>query len=182
MTRLLALTGVLAALALGACSDEAESPAPQTSGDTGPAGEDAEARSDAREKARAKAKQRQRERQRQGTEIAVGDSQFGEIVFDGSNQAIYLFDKESTSRAECYGECAAAWPPVLTKGEPVAGDGARQRLLGTTERDDGSTQVTYAGRPLYYYAHEEPGQVLCHNVSEFGGLWLVLDAAGEPLA
>ena len=54
--------------------------------------------------------------------------------------------------------------------------------LGTTDREDGSTQVTYAGQPLYYYAHEGPGQVLCHNVSEFGGLWLVLDASGQALA
>jgi len=116
-----------------------------------------------------------------GTEIAIGESQFGEIVFDGSNQAIYLFDKETSSKAECYADCADAWPPVLTEGKPVAGDGVNQELLGTTERDDGSAQVTYAGQPLYYYAHEEPGQVLCHNVSEFGGLWLVLNAAGNAL-
>jgi predicted lipoprotein with Yx(FWY)xxD motif len=116
-----------------------------------------------------------------GTEITVASSQFGDVLFDGSNQAIYLFDKETGSTPECYGECAAAWPPVLTDGEPLASGGAEQKLLGTTERDDGSTQVTYAGQPLYYYAHEGPGQVLCHNVSEFGGLWLVLDASGQAL-
>ncbi|MCE3266579.1 MAG: lipoprotein [Solirubrobacterales bacterium] len=54
-------------------------------------------------------------------------------------------------------------------------------MLGTTERDDGSVQVTYNGQPLYYYAHEEPGEVTCHDVEEFGGLWLVLDAAGDAV-
>jgi predicted lipoprotein with Yx(FWY)xxD motif len=117
-----------------------------------------------------------------GTEITVSGSQFGEIIFDSDNQAIYLFDAETSSKPECYGECAEAWPPVLTEGEPVATGAAEQKLLGTTKRDDGSTQVTYAGQPLYYYAHEGPGQVLCHNVSEFGGLWLVLDAKGDALS
>ena len=117
-----------------------------------------------------------------GTEITVSQSQFGDVLFDGANQAIYLFDKETGSTPECYGDCAAAWPPVLTNGEPVANGAAKQSLLGTTERDDGSIQVTYAGKPLYYYAHEGPGQVLCHNVDEFGGLWLVLDASGQALS
>jgi predicted lipoprotein with Yx(FWY)xxD motif len=117
-----------------------------------------------------------------GTEITVASSQFGDIIFDRNDQAIYLFDRETTSKPECYGDCAAAWPPVLTEGAPVASGAAKQSLLGTTERDDGTIQVTYAGQPLYYYAHEGPGQVLCHNVAEFGGLWLVLGANGEALA
>jgi predicted lipoprotein with Yx(FWY)xxD motif len=117
-----------------------------------------------------------------GSEITIAGSQFGEIIFDGDNQAIYLFDRETASKPECYGACAEAWPPVLSKGEPVATGGANSKLLGTTKRDDGTTQVTYAGQPLYYYAHENPGQVLCHNVSEFGGLWLVLDANGDALS
>jgi predicted lipoprotein with Yx(FWY)xxD motif len=53
--------------------------------------------------------------------------------------------------------------------------------LGTSKRDDGTTQVTYAGHPLYYYAAEGPGQVLCQNVDEFGGLWLVVKPDGEPV-
>jgi predicted lipoprotein with Yx(FWY)xxD motif len=47
-----------------------------------------------------------------------------------------------------------------------------------TARRDGRRQVTYNGRPLYYYAHEGPGQVLCQNVDELGGLWLVMRGNG----
>jgi predicted lipoprotein with Yx(FWY)xxD motif len=116
-----------------------------------------------------------------GTTIKLSSSDYGEVLFDADDQAIYLFDKEQGSKSECYGECAAAWPPVLTKGEPQAGKGVKASLLGTTERKDGTAQVTYNGHPLYYYAHEGPGQVLCQNVDEFGGLWLVVTADGEAV-
>jgi predicted lipoprotein with Yx(FWY)xxD motif len=42
--------------------------------------------------------------------------------------------------------------------------------------------VTYAGRPLYYYVGDKkPGQVLCQNVNEYGGLWLVMRPSGRPV-
>jgi predicted lipoprotein with Yx(FWY)xxD motif len=116
-----------------------------------------------------------------GTEIKVSESDYGRILFDGSDQAIYLFEKERGAKSECYGECAEAWPPVLTEGEPVASGGADQGLLGTTERDDGTTQVTYGGHPLYYYVDDPNGEVLCQNVEEFGGLWLVVAPDGEAV-
>jgi predicted lipoprotein with Yx(FWY)xxD motif len=117
-----------------------------------------------------------------GTTIKAGDSQFGDVLFDGDDQAIYYFDKESGSKSECYGACAEAWPPVLTKGEPKAATGVQQRLLGTTQREDGTTQVTYDGHPLYLYAHEGPNQVTCHDVSEFGGLWLAVQPNGQEVS
>ncbi len=116
-----------------------------------------------------------------GTTVKVAGSDFGQILFDGSDQAIYLFDKEKSAQSECYGECAAAWPPVLTDGAPQAGAGAKAGKLGTTKRDDGTTQVTYNGHPLYYYVDDPKGEVLCHDVDEFGGLWLVVDPAGNPV-
>jgi predicted lipoprotein with Yx(FWY)xxD motif len=115
-----------------------------------------------------------------GTVIKVADSRFGPMLFDRTGQAIYLFDKEKTSTPECYNACAEAWPPVLTEGAPQATAGARADKLSTTKRADGTTQVTYAGHPLYFYAHEGKNQVLCHNVRGFGGLWLVVTPAGNP--
>lgn len=117
-----------------------------------------------------------------GTTITVANSQFGDILFDSAGQAIYLFDKEETSQPECYDECAIAWPPVLTRSTPVVAGAADPAAIGTTTRTDGSTQVTYAGHPLYYYAHEGKNQVLCHDVSEFGGLWLVVTPSGAAAA
>ena len=116
-----------------------------------------------------------------GTEIVTATSQFGDILFDAENQAIYLFGAEDSTTPGCYGECAVAWPPVLTDGDPRAGGAIDPKLLGTTRRSDGSTQVTYGGHPLYYYAHEGPGEVTCHNVDEYGGLWLVVQPDGAAV-
>ena len=115
-----------------------------------------------------------------GTRITTAGSPFGEVLFDGQQRAIYLFDKEGGSKSECYGECAAAWPPVLTKGPPAAKGEVALGKLGTTKRDDGTTQVTYDGHPLYYYVDDPSGVVGCHNVSEFGGLWLAVEPSGNP--
>ena len=117
-----------------------------------------------------------------GTTIVLAESDFGAMLYDSADQAIYVFEQDATGKSNCYGECAAAWPPVLTSGTPVAGDGVEDALLGTIKRDDGSTQVTYGGRPLYFYAHEAPGEVRCHNVDLNGGFWWVVGADGEPLA
>jgi predicted lipoprotein with Yx(FWY)xxD motif len=115
-----------------------------------------------------------------GVALTVRESDFGPMLFDEPGQAIYLFEVETDGRPQCYGECAAAWPPVLTTGAPQATNGVQADLLGTVARDDGSAQVTYGGHPLYFYAHEGPGQVLCHDVVENGGRWLVVTPEGTP--
>ena len=122
------------------------------------------------------------QRSRRGLEVKISASDYGPMLFDRSGQAIYLFDEEATSTPECYGACAKAWPPVLTMGSPQGSGATRDQLLGTARRKDGSQQVTYDGHPLYYYAHEGKNEVLCHQVSEFGGVWLVVTPSGEPAA
>jgi predicted lipoprotein with Yx(FWY)xxD motif len=114
-----------------------------------------------------------------GTTVVLGDSQFGRILFDSKRQAIYIFEHDEENKSNCYGDCAEAWPPVFTDGEPRGGKGVDRSLLGTTKRRDGKLQVTYAGKPLYYYAHEGPREVKCHNVNLNGGFWWVLGPNGE---
>ena len=114
-----------------------------------------------------------------GTKIVLGRSDYGSMLFNGRKQAIYIFQRDARNRSRCYGACARAWPPVYTRRRPTAGRGVEGRLLGTTRRRDGRSQVTYAGSPLYYYAHEGPGEVLCHNVNLNGGLWWVVGPDGK---
>jgi predicted lipoprotein with Yx(FWY)xxD motif len=182
INRLMTTVAMLAALALAACGEddeepEAQAPAAEASAspEAGGGGGDATAAEKPSKQDRGGGSGKP------GVTIATADSQFGPILFDGSDRAIYFFDKETSEKSECYGACAAAWPPVLTKGDPQASGAAEAKLLGTTERDDGSAQVTYAGRPLYYYVDDPPGEALCHNVDEFGGLWLVVEPGGEAV-
>jgi predicted lipoprotein with Yx(FWY)xxD motif len=117
-----------------------------------------------------------------GVTVRIVRSQYGAILGDRPGQAFYVFGGDGRSASHCYGRCARAWPPVLTPGRPSAGSGTRARLLGTTRRRDGRLQVTYAGRPLYYYAGDAPGRVLCQDVVEFGGRWQVVRSSGRPVA
>ena len=114
-----------------------------------------------------------------GARVIVDESDFGPMLYSFAGQAIYLFDVETGAQPRCYDECATAWPPVLTDGDPVAGRGVRAGLLDTVDRDDGTSQVTYAGHPLYFYAHEGPWQVLCHDFEDFGGTWYVVQPDGS---
>ena len=114
--------------------------------------------------------------------VTVRDSRFGRILTDGGGRTLYLFTRERTARSRCYGACAAAWPPLIAHGPLVTGRGARRGLLRTTRRRDGSRQVTYRGHPLYYYVGERgAGEILCQNVIEFGGTWLVVSPAGKAI-
>jgi len=115
-----------------------------------------------------------------GTVVIAADSEYGPMLYDATGQPIYLFTAEPDDRPECYGACAEAWPPVLTTGSPRPRGDVRGSLLGVTRRTDGTRQVTYGGHPLYFYAHEGKYQVLCHDVEEFGGTWLVVRPDGTP--
>jgi predicted lipoprotein with Yx(FWY)xxD motif len=117
-----------------------------------------------------------------GTRIVLGSSEFGQMLFNSKKQAIYIFERDQKDKSNCYGDCAVAWPPVFTRGEPQAGNGVKASLLGTIKRRDGKSQVTYNGKPLYYYVNEGPGEVKCHNVNLNGGFWWVVGADGERLS
>lgn len=117
----------------------------------------------------------------QRARIVAEQSDYGRILFDANGQVVYVFEIDDTNQSNCTSaDCVEAWPPVLTEEEPSAGDGVEAELLGTISRDDGTLQVTYAGRPLYFYEHEGPGEIRCHNVDLHGGLWWVVTPGGDP--
>jgi predicted lipoprotein with Yx(FWY)xxD motif len=116
-----------------------------------------------------------------GTLIAKRSS-FGSALFDGRGYVLYGFTADRGGRSACTGECLKAWPPLIVKTGPRAGQGAKKSLLGTIRRPDGRRQATYGGHPLYYYVGDtKPGQILCQNVYEYGGLWLIVRPNGGLL-
>jgi predicted lipoprotein with Yx(FWY)xxD motif len=113
--------------------------------------------------------------------IVAKKSALGQVLFDANGQVVYVFERDRRNRSNCTSdECVEAWPPVLTRRQPSAGAGVDARLLGTVRRSDGMLQVTYNGRPLYFYEHEGPREIKCHNVDLHGGLWWVATPRGDP--
>jgi|GEM_PF-557266 len=111
------------------------------------------------------------------TVMVSKNATLGEIVTDDEGRTLYLFTKDTKNTSNCYDKCAQAWPPLLTAGAPQAGDGANASLLGTTTRTDGTTQVTYNGWPLYYYAKDQKaGDTTGQDV---GGVWYVVSPKGD---
>jgi predicted lipoprotein with Yx(FWY)xxD motif len=83
----------------------------------------------------------------------------------------------------CSGECAQDWPPETTSGAPHAAGSAKAALLGTTKRSDGTTQVTYAGHPLYRFEGDtKAGQANGQGSSAFGAPWLVVAPGGAAIS
>jgi predicted lipoprotein with Yx(FWY)xxD motif len=113
--------------------------------------------------------------------ISLGNTQkLGMVLVDSNGMTVYDFHKDKGTTSSCYGACAQAWPPVLTEGEPTVGNGASASKLGTTERKDGTTQITYAGHPLYTFIEDQkPGETNGNDVSGFGAQWYALKGSGE---
>ena len=119
--------------------------------------------------------------------VNVSDStDFGSILVDGEGMSLYVFlaDTQNSGTSTCGDDdgCAAEWPPLISQGSPVAGEGVDTTLLGTITRDDGSIQVTYNGWPLYFFAADTaPGDTNGQGIDEFGGLWFLVSPDGEAI-
>jgi predicted lipoprotein with Yx(FWY)xxD motif len=109
--------------------------------------------------------------------ISVESSDLGDILVDGEGRTLYVFDNDTDENSTCYDDCEANWPPLTEEVE--AGEGVDASLLSTSEREDGSAQVTYAGRPLYYFAADQaPGDT---NGQGVGDVWWVVGPDGEAI-
>jgi predicted lipoprotein with Yx(FWY)xxD motif len=114
--------------------------------------------------------------------VSTGSSKLGRILVDGSGRTLYLFEKDTRRRSACSGTCATYWPPLLTRARPTARGKAASSLLGTFRRADGTTQVTYAGHPLYRYLPDvRPGQTNGQDSHDFGAGWYVVSPAGKKI-
>lgn len=106
---------------------------------------------------------------------------FGEALVDGEGRALYMFtnDTQDSGASSCTGNCLVNWPPLLTDGDPVAGEGVDESMLGTIPLADGTMQVTYNGWPLYYYAEDAAAGDA--NGQGVGGVWFLVSPTGEMI-
>jgi predicted lipoprotein with Yx(FWY)xxD motif len=113
-----------------------------------------------------------------GTMVKLGKTSHGKVLVGPAGRTLYDLTADGKNVSNCHSLCKAAWPPLMTTGKPRAGAGVTAAKLGQTS----SHQVTYAGRPLYYYAGDsKPGQASGENVHSFGGAWYLVNAKGKSV-
>ncbi len=94
----------------------------------------------------------------------------GKVLATSKGRTLYLDTTDGKNKSTCTGSCASIWPPLLTKGKPVAGMGVKKSLLKTARRG-AKLQVTYNGHPLYTYTNDtKAGQT---NGEGTGGFYVV---------
>lgn len=114
--------------------------------------------------------------------VQTTSGSLGTYLTDGAGRTLYLWVADKSGPSMCYGGCAQAWPPLLTNGAPTAGKGVDASKLGTTNRKDGTTQVTYNGNPLYYFAEDTAAnQTKGQGNNGFGAKWWIVAPGGDPI-
>jgi predicted lipoprotein with Yx(FWY)xxD motif len=114
--------------------------------------------------------------------VKVGPSSLGRVLVDAHGKTLYIWAHDKSAKSTCNGDCAEYWPPLVTKGRPQAIAGANSNLLGTSRRNDGRLQVTYAGHPLYYFVKDtKAGQTSGEGLTGFGGRWDPVSAVGTAV-
>ena len=112
--------------------------------------------------------------------VGTADSDLGTILVDAEGMTLYVFLQDADGKSNCKDACAETWPSLTVDGDPTgSGEGIDAEMLGTTEREDGDTQVTYNDRPLYTYAPDsKAGDTKGQGVADN---WYVVGTDGEPI-
>ncbi|HVY09726.1 MAG TPA: hypothetical protein VHB18_06255 [Mycobacteriales bacterium] len=102
----------------------------------------------------------------------------GRVLSNPSGRVMYLFEIDGKNVSHCNATCRLYWPPVMSKGKPVAGPHVRAKHLGRTA----AGQVTYYGHPLYYYSGDtKPRQHRGEELDLSGGEWYVVATNGHKI-
>jgi predicted lipoprotein with Yx(FWY)xxD motif len=105
------------------------------------------------------------------------NSTLGSFLADSNGRTLYLFTQDTKDTSNCYDKCAQAWPPLLSSGQVTVTGTLDGSLLGSTQRKDGTTQVTFNHWPLYYFASDlSAGDTTGQAV---GNVWWVVSGEGN---
>jgi predicted lipoprotein with Yx(FWY)xxD motif len=108
--------------------------------------------------------------------VAVASTALGDVLVDAKGRTLYVFTKDKGDQSVCSGKCAAAWPALTVTGAATPGTGVQASLLSTAKQGNGTTQVTYGGKPLYYFAGDKaPGETKGQGLN---GVWFVVRGDG----
>lgn len=102
----------------------------------------------------------------------------GNILASSSGMTLYIFMKDTPGTSNCYDKCATNWPPLtVSAGASLNGGNGISAKLGTTQRKDGTMQLTVNNMPVYFFGKDKSAGDA--NGQGVGGIWWVLDGSGN---
>lgn len=101
----------------------------------------------------------------------------GKVLDTSEGLTLYHLTTESNGKIECTGSCVSIWPPVLVQGAVPTAPAGISGTIGSIERPDGTTQLTFDGMPLYTYSGDSAaGQANGQGVQ---GVWFAVTPSGS---
>jgi predicted lipoprotein with Yx(FWY)xxD motif len=85
------------------------------------------------------------------------------VLVGPNGMTLYTFDRDmaGSGKSVCNGPCATNWPPLKAEGSAPGGH------YSVVTRDDGSMQLAYKGKPLYYWSKDaKPGDKTGDGVNQ----------------
>jgi predicted lipoprotein with Yx(FWY)xxD motif len=96
------------------------------------------------------------------------------LLTNNADMTVYTFDKDSPGKSACAGACVAIWPIVTPDAIKAGPD------VSAITREDGSTQATFKGKPVYLFAADgKPGDTKGDGVKD---VWHVVPLDGAAKA
>lgn len=92
---------------------------------------------------------------RPATVYAVPSPEHGFMLVGERGFTLYTFANDEPGVSRCVDACAGNWPPLtVSDANALITSLDLPGIFATTERPDGTLQVTYNGKPLYYWVQD----------------------------
>jgi predicted lipoprotein with Yx(FWY)xxD motif len=111
---------------------------------------------------------------------AVQTGPLGVVVTDGEGRLVYGSEQDMTDppMSMCTGTCAQEWQPlVVPAGQEPDLLGVDEDKVGRVAREDGSSQLTLGGWPVYVNRHDDGG--LKAVAPGAHGAWFAMTPQGQ---
>lgn len=95
--------------------------------------------------------------------ITKNDANLGNYLADPTGKPLYTYNQDKKDVSNCTGSCLSSWPvyqATVTTGLP-------KNVGVITRKDNGGSQYTYKGQPLYYFTSDSVGRIMGDAVSGF---------------
>jgi predicted lipoprotein with Yx(FWY)xxD motif/uncharacterized membrane protein YozB (DUF420 family) len=102
-----------------------------------------------------------------------GNDELGAFLIDPEGRTLYVYANDEPNWSNCTGACLNNWEVYEVDADtPLVVGAGLDGELGLTERADGTYQVTYDEKPLYYFALDRhPGDAIGNGA---GNVWSVV--------